>query len=229
MVNKTRIALIFAIVGGLMFFCPALASVVRTTVTSSSARVYQFPSDFSKSMRVRKGTAVTVKGVKSGWAKVSRKGITGYMRVSTLCGCGSTKPNSWKKKVVAKEWFKGGNTVLDKGDYGYVYDIKSGLTIKVKRLGGHYHMDLEPARKSDGRKMKRIGASWKPRPAILRANGKYIACSINTKPHGRQSVKGNGFNGQFCLHMAGSMTHGGEVIRGDHQSAIEKAYRWAHK
>lgn len=69
---------------GTLFFCPALASGVRATVSASSARVYQYPSDSSHNMHVRKGTNVTVKAVRGGWAKVSRKGITGYMRVSAL-------------------------------------------------------------------------------------------------------------------------------------------------
>lgn len=228
MFRKAWVLLILAMAGSFLL-CPALASGVRATVSGSSARVYRHPSDSGRYIRVRRGTVVTVKDVKDGWAKVSRKGITGYMRVSALSYSRHAKRTSWKRKVVAKEWFNGGDAVLGKGDYGYVYDIKSGTTIKVKRLGGHYHMDLEPARFTDGLKMKRIGASWDPRPAILRANGKYIACSINTKPHGKQSIRGNGFNGQFCLHMAGSRTHGGKVIRGDHQSAIEKAYQWAHR
>ena len=228
MFRKLRFFLMIAMLDSLLLY-PALASGVRAIVSVSSANVYRYPFDSCRHLKVRKGTAVTVKGVKRGWAKVTRKGITGYMRASALSYSRSARRSSWKKKVYVQEWFNGGDSVLDKGDYGYVYDIKSGQTIKVKRLGGHYHMDLEPARKADARRMKRIGSSWKPRPAILRANGKYIACSINTKPHGNKSIKGNGFNGQFCLHMAGSKTHGGEVVRGDHQSAIEKAYRWAHR
>ena len=140
-----------------------------------------------------------------------------------------TGSSEWKKKVTVVEWFHGGRSVLRKGHCGYVYDIKSGKTIRVKRLGGHNHMDLEPADRASGAVMKKLGKSWKPRPAILYANGRFIACSINTMPHGKQTIKNNGFDGQFCLHMAGSKTHGGDVVRGDHQSAVEKAYKWAHR
>lgn len=228
MFRKLRFFLMIGMLGSLLL-CPALASGVRAIVSVSSASVYPYPYDSGRHLKVRKGTAVTVKAVKGGWAEVSRKGVTGYMRVSTLSYAKHAKRTSWKKKVVAKEWFDGGDSVLGKGDYGYVYDIKSGLSIKVKRLGGHYHMDLEPARASDGRKLRRIGYSWSPRPAILYAGGRFIACSINTKPHGQQTIDDNDFNGQFCLHMAGSKTHGGDVVRGDHQAAVERAYQWAHK
>ena len=96
-------------------------------------------------------------------------------------------------------------------------------------MGGHSHMDVEPVGKADGKALKDIGASWEARPAILYAGGKFIACSINTQPHGQQTIHDNDFDGQFCLHLTGSKTHGGDVVRGDHQAAIEKAYRWAHK
>ena len=55
-----------------------------------------------------------------------------------------------------------------------------------------------------------------------------MACSFNTKIHGDQTITDNGYDGQFCLHMVGSKTHGEQEVRADHQSAIEKAYRWAH-
>ena len=75
--------------------------------------------------------------------------------------------SEWKKKVTVVEWFHGGRSALRKGHCGYVYDIKSGKTIRVKRLGGHNHMDLEPADRASGAVMKKLGKSWNPRPAIL--------------------------------------------------------------
>ena len=63
---------------------------------------------------------------------------------------------------------------------------------------------------------------------ILKAGGKYVACSINTTPHGDQSITDNGYDGQFCLHMVGSTTHGTETTNESHQAAINKAYNWAH-
>lgn len=138
-------------------------------------------------------------------------------------------PSDWRDQVEMVRWFRGGDSVLRKGQCGYVYDIKSGYIIRVKRKGGHYHMDLEPADRHSAKLMKKLGRSWRARPAILYADGRFIACSINTKPHGKQSVKRNGFRGHFCLHMVGSRTHGLKRVRRDHQRAIKKAYRWAHR
>jgi hypothetical protein len=114
------------------------------------------------------------------------------------------------------------------GEYGTLYDIHSGTSIRIKRMGGHNHADVEPATKKDTAKLAKLGYSWNARPAILKVSGKYIACSFNTKPHGDQTLTSNGYNGQFCLHMLGSKTHGSDSVNSEHQSAIRKAYNWAH-
>ena len=83
MLLKIRISLVLAMLGSFCL-CPVLASGVSATVSGSSACVYRQPSDSSRCIRVRKGTKVTVKDVRGGWAKVSRKGLVGYIRVSAL-------------------------------------------------------------------------------------------------------------------------------------------------
>ena len=137
---------------------------------------------------------------------------------------------SWKKKVKIVNWYKGGSSILRVGSYGYIYDIRTGLRIRVKRCGGVAHADLEPATKNDTYKLWKLGHgySWDRRPVILYARGKYVACSINTKPHGKQTIRNNGYNGQFCLHMAYSKTHGSHKVDKDHMACVRKAYNWAH-
>ena len=63
---------------------------------------------------------------------------------------------------------------------------------------------------------------------ILQASGQYVACSINTMPHGDQTITDNNYDGQFCLHMVNSRTHDTETINPNHQACIRKAYNWAH-
>ena len=90
----------------------------------------------------------------------------------------------------------------------------------------HHHTNA-----ADTAKLLRVAGgsfSWASHPVILYANGRFVACAINTMPHGDQTISDNNFEGQICLHMVGSMTHGGENVRSDHQSAIKKAYNWAH-
>ena len=137
---------------------------------------------------------------------------------------------SWKRKVKMVNWYKGGSSILRVGAYGYIYDIRTGTRIRIKRCGGTAHADVEPATKRDTYKLWKLahGFSWDRRPVILCARGKYVACSINTKPHGKQTIRSNGFKGQFCLHMAYSKTHGSHKVDRDHMACIRQAYNWAH-
>ena len=276
----------------------ALAST-GAKVNSASARLYSSDSSSSNSVPLEKGTSVTIKDVSGSWARVSVKGVTGYvpvkylntssrytaytnkstyvyksassssskvsvgantklyvvgvsgdfLRVQNSSGsrtgyvaasavsrgktatASSDKKSAWKSKVVKMSWYDGGSSVLDSGDYGYIYDISSGITVHIKRMGGHNHADCEPATASDTAKLKKIAGgsfSWDCIPVILHSEGKYVACSINTMPHGDQTITNNNYNGQFCLHMVGSKTHGTEAVNESHQDAIDRAYNWAH-
>ena len=281
--------------------CPAMALAANAKVNSSSARVYKSASTSSASVKMKKGTKLTVKAVRGSWAMVTKNGYTGYMPVQYLdsttrykayiskntyiyksastsstkagivknttvyvvgksgsfyrvqnstgsrtgyvkSGClsrsksggsssSSAKKSSAKSKVVKMDWFKGGSKVLKKGSYGYIYDIKTGIKVKIKRMGGHNHADVEPATAADTRKLLKIAGgkwSWDSHAVILMAGGKCVACAINTMPHGDQTITDNGYDGQFCLHMSGSLTHASGKLNKSHQKAINAAYNWAH-
>ena len=208
--------------------CPAFAKTISAKVKNSSAKFYKSASTSSASVSIKKGTKLKVTAVKNGWAKVSYKGHTGYMKTSALST--AKRKTSWKSKVVAMNWFDGGQNVLSVGGYGTIYDIRTGVKIRIKRMGGHNHADVEPATKADTAKLKSLGGgySWDSRAVILYSNGKYVACAINTMPHGDQTITNNGYDGQFCLHMLGSRTHGSDKVNENHQAAINQAYNWAH-
>ena len=275
--------------------CPAMALAANAKVNSSSARVYKSASTSSASVKMKKGTKLTVKAVRGSWAMVTMNGHTGYMPVQYLdsttrykayiskntyvyksastssakagiakntavyvvgvsgdfyrvqnsngsrtgyvkSGClsrsqsGGSKASA-KSAVEKTDWFKGGSKVLKKGSYGYIYDIKTGIKVKIKRMGGHNHADVEPATAADTRKLLKIAGgkwSWDAHAVILMAGGKCVACSINTMPHGDQTITDNGYDGQFCLHMSGSLTHASGKLNKYHQKAIKAAYDWAH-
>ena len=271
--------------------------------TNEATRLYSKPSTSSASVMLPKGTTLAMSDAQNGWAKVTLKGVTGYVPVkylnsknravayvnksayiyaeaSTSSGKKKIKVNSkvyvvgvsgdfcrvenksgsargyiltsclsskkvkvdagnaasfesgaWKSKVVKLNWYDGGSDVLKKGEHGYIYDIDTGIAVHIKRMGGSSHADCEPVSRSDtARLLKIAGGSfdWDAHAAILYADGKFVACSINTKPHGSQTITGNGYDGQFCLHMTGSKTHESDSVSADHQKAIERAYNWAH-
>ena len=296
-IQKMMSALLIAALLAVTVF-PTMALASNAKVNSSSARVYKSASTSSASVKMKKGTKLTVKSVSGQWAKVSLNGHTGYMPVKYLnstsrykaytrkstyiyksassssskkavsantalyvvgksgsyyrvqnasgsctgyvkagaitkakSGAKKTSGKSAKAKVVKMDWFKGGSSVLKKGKYATIYDVKTGIKVKIKRMGGHNHADVEPATAADTRKLLKISGgkwSWDSHAEILISSGKYVACAINTMPHGDQTILNNNYDGQFCLHMSGSLTHGSGKQNAAHQNAIQKAYNWAH-
>ena len=217
----------------------AFAGSSYTAYTNKKTYIYRKASTSSTRKSVGVNTKIYVVGTKGSYYKVknSSKTVTGYVlkscvsRSKVAASKGSASSPSWKSKVVKLEWFKTGKNVLKKGKYGYIYDIDTGITLKIKRMGGSNHADVEPATASDTAKLKKIAGgtfSWNSHAVILNAGGKYVACAINTMPHGSQTIKNNNYNGQFCLHMLGSLTHGSTSVNAAHQAAINRAYNWAH-
>ena len=205
-----------------------------------STYIYASASTSASRKAVSVNTKVYVVGKSGSFYRVqnSSGSLTGYIptghlsasRVSAASGS-AKRSGSWKSRVVKMNWFDGGSSVLPVGSYGYIYDIDTGVVVHIKRMGGTNHADCEPASRSDTAKLLKIAGgsfSWDSHAVILYSNGKFVACGINTKPHGDQTLTGNGYNGQFCLHMAGSKTHGSDSYNTDHQSSVIRAYNWAH-
>lgn len=132
------------------------------------------------------------------------------------------------QEIVEKDWFDSdvSKLVYKRGGTAYIIDCETGVRIKIRRVGGSNHMDVEPATASDTEKLLKIYGgswSWDQRAVILIADGEYIAASINGMPHGAEISTDNNFEGQFCLHTTGSLTHGTEKVNGRHQDKIEEA------
>ena len=137
---------------------------------------------------------------------------------------------SWRRQVERVEWFSEGNKLVKRGGYASIYDIDTGLTLRIKRKGGTNHMDVEPASKADTATLKKIAGgtfSWKSHAVVLIKGDRYIAAAINTQPHGEYTIKDNDFPGQFCLHMVGSRTHETNKVNAEHQKSIERVMRWS--
>ena len=139
---------------------------------------------------------------------------------------------SWRRQVERVEWFSEGNKLVKRGGYAYIYDIDTGLTLRIKRKGGTNHMDVEPASKADTATLKKIAGgtfSWKSHAVVLIVKSRYIAAAINTMPHGDQTIKDNDFPGQFCVHTTGSKTHETNRDNPAHQASIERVMKWAQR
>ena len=124
-------------------------------------------------------------------------------------------------------WFNGGSNKIPKGATFKVKDIKTGKVFTVKRWSGANHIDAEPASASDTAVMKKIYGhwSWKRRPVLVKYNGHVYAASMNGMPHGTQTIKGNNFDGHFCIHFYGSKTHGSKKVDSMHQNCVAEAMK----
>lgn len=148
-----------------------------------------------------------------------------------------------------KAWFEGGNKVFAIGKVATVYDIDTGRTFRVKRTFGVNHADCETLTSDDTRIMKEIYGgnwSWNRRAVILDVDGIKIPASMAGMPHagvnnkpartyvtnrsggfGRgvnlDTIKGNGMDGHFDIHLLNSRTHCTNRVEPRHQSMVRKA------
>jgi hypothetical protein len=118
------------------------------------------------------------------------------------------------------------NGLFPRYTYAWIEDVETGLRFRVQRRAGRDHADVQPLTAEDTEIMKRIYGgkwSWKRRAVIVEIGTRRIAGSMNGMPHGAGQIKGNNFNGHFCLHFLGSKTHvsGGQDLA--HQMMVWKA------
>ncbi|MGE5389523.1 MAG: hypothetical protein ACM3PE_00505 [Deltaproteobacteria bacterium] len=108
-----------------------------------------------------------------------------------------------------------------------ITDFESGKSFKVQRRGGSSHADVQPLTAGDTAVMKEIyhgNWSWKRRSVIVTLErGSRIAASMAGMPHGQGAIRGNRFNGHFCLHFRDSKTHGSGKVDPAHQMMIWKS------
>jgi len=130
-------------------------------------------------------------------------------------------------KAKKRDWFSYVLPRFSRGEKIKVYDVKTGISYYMVRVGGSNHADVEPATAEDCAKLLATYGgewSWERRPIVVRLDGEYIAASTNGYPHGYETVSGNDMNGQVCIHFLNSRTHNANAQCPDHQAAVEYAY-----
>lgn len=177
-------------------------------------------------------------------------GIVGRATIASIQQLLGTAPSApGDGEYCKKSWFEGGNKVFDIGKVATVYDIDTGKTFRVKRTFGVNHADCETLTNEDTRVMKEIYGgkwSWDRRAVILDVDGVKIPASMAGMPHagvnnkparayvtnrsggfGRgtnlDTIKGNGMDGHFDIHLLNSRTHGTNRVEPKHQRMVQKA------
>ncbi len=127
------------------------------------------------------------------------------------------------------DWFNGGEKAIRVGASFMVKDVRTGLMFTAKRQGGENHLDAEPLTAADTAILLKIyggeAFDWHRRPMLVKYNGHVYACSIYGEPHGSNTVSGNGYAGQFCLHFYMSRTHETDHVDADHQKCEATAMK----
>ena len=206
------------------------SSVLRTGDSGSSVKTLQLRLSELGYMKEKYATGyfgdITCDAVKrfQTTAGLEADGLAGPATMKKLNSDGAPR----QQRVVEMDWFDSdvSELVYKRGGTAYIIDCETGIKIKIRRVGGSNHMDVEPATASDTEKLLTIYGgewSWDQRAVVLIAGGKSIAASINGMPHGDEISEENNFDGQFCLHTTGSLTHGTEKVNERHQDKIEEA------
>lgn len=156
---------------------------------------------------------------------LSQDGIAGNSTIKTLFGKNAA---NYTIPTDSKDWFKDGKDIIPKWSSFMVKDVATGLTFSARRWSGYNHLDAEPLTKSDAATLKKIAGgsySWARRAILIKYNGKVYAASMNTMPHGEQTIRNNDFSGHFCIHFPNSKTHGTNRVDSSHQSAVRRAQK----
>ncbi len=154
---------------------------------------------------------------------LSADGVAGNGTIKRLFGKNAANYTIPTEKL---DWFNGGSTVIPKGAIFTVKDIYSGKTFSAKRWSGYNHVDAEPLNADSTAAFKdAVGGtwSWARRPVLIKYNGHVYAASINSMPHGDDTISGNNYEGHFCIHFYKSKTHETNRIDNVHQNAVQRA------
>ena len=157
--------------------------------------------------------------------------------VSKDYGEGSTSAIDKSKVIYNINWFNNKNTIITGTGTYKITDISTGRSLSIKIQSAGNHADVEPLTAKDTEVLCSLYGvanssqletmnKWQRR-AVVMTNGKgdQFVGSIYAIPHGQDTVSGNSFDGQFCLHFKGSTIHagdGGSVSESDnHQAKIK--------
>lgn len=106
-------------------------------------------------------------------------------------------------------WFNEIKPNLKSGASFLVYDPATGLCWKLHLMSAGRHADVEPLTAQDTAIQYRAFGNrneWGPKPVyVLLPDGRWTVGGLSNVPHGSQTIKGNDFNGQNCLHFLRDM------------------------
>ena len=124
------------------------------------------------------------------------------------------------------DWWTQAQYVFPINKTARVTDFATGRSFNVKRTIGANHSDTEPLTSADAAIIKEVWGgtySWKTRAVIVEVDGRRIAGSMTSMPHGIEYIGDNSFDGHFDIHFLNSTRHNDGTIDPFHQAQIKIA------
>ena len=133
------------------------------------------------------------------------------------------------------------STYWGRGETAVMTDVKTNISLRVRRWAGGSHVDGEPLTSADSAALSKIyGVKntqeileknlYQRRPVWITIKGRTFAASLYGVPHNYpdgDAIAGNDFNGQLCVHFLNSRVHSTGTVDADHMRAIQEAYNAA--
>jgi hypothetical protein len=123
--------------------------------------------------------------------------------------------------------------LLPMGSIIQVYDVRTGLTYYIRNFAHNSHADVEALTREDTQIIRNTSNgrwTWDPRPVLVTwpaLEGRVIAASIHTMPHGVSTIHDNGMAGHICLHFLGTVVSN-RTWNSQMQAAIREAYNYGN-
>lgn len=195
-----------------------------TTETSDAVRAYQ------------RAAGLVVDGIAGA---LTQHKLYGTVPEGTYGGGGGSTVTPVLYPVEMVDWYTGDiQTVWARGVVAVVTDVKTGISLRIKRWSGGSHVDGEPLTAADTAALCKIyGVKnaqeisdknlYQRRPLWVTVGGRTFAASLYGVPHNYpdgDTIPDNDFNGQLCIHFLNSRTHSSSTVDPDHMAAIRYAY-----
>ncbi|CEP67607.1 LysM domain [Moorella glycerini] len=116
--------------------------------------------------------------------------------------------------------------IYNVGAVATITDLDSGLSFRVRHLGGSNHADSEPLTAADTATMKQIFNgrwSWDTRAILLKVGDRVLAASMAGMPHSVETILDNDFPGHFDVYFWNSRSHNTNEIQPQHQANVLRA------
>lgn len=124
------------------------------------------------------------------------------------------------------DWWTEAQYVFPIGRNAVVKDFVTGKTFNIRRSIGANHADCEPLTATDSAAIKSLWGgtySWTTRAVLILVDGRKIAASMTSMPHGVVYITNNNFGGHFDIHFKNSTRHNDGQIDQYHQAKVKVA------